>query len=152
MLLCIGFVYLMMSEQIYGSILLLVDISQPETHKLIYIMLLADEILNMSDILVLRMLSYSKIRVGLFSMVVLWIIACHLRWIFLLHVAIFVKFLKKQEAGNNRRKRTHYALNQILSHKCHHARYFKNRFSFCACLFHVRHFSFCCLKKHGQKI
>jgi len=80
---------------------LLVDISQPETHKLIYITLLENEILNMSDILVQRMLSYSTIRVGLFSVVLLWIIACHLRLIFLLHVAIFVKFLKKQEAGNN---------------------------------------------------
>jgi len=59
------------------SILLLVDISQPETHKLIYITLLENEILNMSDILVQRMLSYSTIRVGLFSVVLLWIIACH---------------------------------------------------------------------------
>ncbi len=81
-LFCIGFVYFVMSEQIYGSIFLLVNISQPETHKLVYVMLLVNEILNMTDILVQKMLSYFKIRVGLFSRVLLWIIACHLRWIF----------------------------------------------------------------------
>lgn len=142
MLLCIGFVYFILSEQIYGSILLLVDIFQPETHKLIYVMLLTNEILNMGDILVQKMLFYSKIRFGLFSRVLLWIIACHLRWIFLLHVAVFVcQVSQEQETENNPRKLTHDAVNQILSRIWHHAKYYKNRFSFCACLFDVRHIS-----------
>ncbi len=80
-LFCIEFVYFGMSEQIYGSIFLLVNISQPETHKL-FAMLLVNEILNMTDIFVQKMLSNFKTMVGLFSRVLLWIIACHLRWKF----------------------------------------------------------------------
>lgn len=88
---------LIMSEQIYGSIFFFFSIFQPETHKLIYVMLLMNEILNMSDILVQKRLLYSKIRFGLFSRVLLWIITYHLRWIFLLHVVVFVKFHKNKK-------------------------------------------------------
>ncbi len=54
----------------------------PARNSQAHVMLLVNEILNMTDILVQKMLSYFKIRVGLFSRVLLWIIACHLRLIF----------------------------------------------------------------------